>query len=152
MRSLLPFVRSLSVSHGDSLGAESTALLVKTGGRRLGRLSREVVTAIVESDDARRTAGLEPRFAFDEAGRTVTLAPWLALADASPRTLEFAALIDAWRQAGTFEVWPTSEVQHVYSPDGDADLPVYFDIERSATALFGFPAIAVSVNGPSADQ
>lgn len=145
MRSLLPFVRSLGSR--DALGGDITPLLFRPRGRRLGKLSLEVVKAIDEADDARRAVGLQPRFVRGDDGRCMILLPWLASSDAVTRTREFASLIETWRQAGMFAIPPTSEIQHVYHPDDDEGSTACFDIERTATKLFGFPAIAVSVHG-----
>ena len=150
MRSLLPFVRSLGSR--DALGGDITPLLFRPSGRRLGKLSLEVARAIDEADDARRAVGLQPRFVRGEDGRSMTLSPWLASSDTITRTREFASLIETWRQADTFAIPPTSEIQHVYQPDDDEGSAICFDIERTATRLFGFPAIAVSVHGALDDS
>lgn len=149
MRSLLPLVRSLA---GDPLADGTTSLLFQASDRRrLGKLSPAVVRALVVSDNARLAAGLEPRFERSADGQAFTFSSWLASAEPAVRSTEMAALVADWRRDRMFGLHerPSVELQHVYAPDDNAGSPICFDLERSATVLFGFPAVASSVNGPS---
>ena len=88
----------------DWRGQRITPLLARLDSRPIGLLPAAVLDALLASDQDRERPRFNVQTAADGTVWAIALSDWLFESSLAVRSAELAALIEAWRDAGLFDL------------------------------------------------